>query len=123
MSEFVLILGKLFIMTGTTLLAYMFMEQSLEGQVNYLWFPTLLVCFVSYFTAEMFNEVFGMAISTILQCFIADEEMFEPAERFAEGDLADTVSKINKASASSATIAPEVAEKYDAPAEKGEDLP
>jgi len=122
-SEFVLILGKLFIMTGTTLLAYMFMEQSLEGQVNYLWFPTLLVCFVSYFTAEMFNEVFGMAISTILQCFIADEEMFEPAERFAEGDLADTVSKINKASASSATIAPEVAEKYDAPAEKGEDLP
>ena len=107
MSEFVLILGKLFIMTGTTLLAYMFMEQSLEGQVNYLWFPTLLVCFVSYFTAEMFNEVFGMAISTILQCFIADEEMFEPDQRFAEGDLAQTVSKTQK-EATSAAIVPEM---------------
>lgn len=28
-----------------------------------------------------------MAISTILQCFIADEEMFKGDERFGEGDL------------------------------------
>jgi choline transporter-like protein 2/4/5 len=124
-SEFVLILGKLFIMIGTTLLAYMSMERNLEGQVNYLWFPTLLVCFVSYFTAEMFNEVFGMAISTILQCFIADEEMFKPGERFAEGDLADTVTKINRAAAKDATVHPETAEKYEESGDKGggEELP
>ncbi|GMI20916.1 hypothetical protein TeGR_g11602 [Tetraparma gracilis] len=129
-SEFVLILGKLFIMTGTTVLAYMMMEQNFEGQINYLWWPTLLTCFVSYFTAEMFNEVFGMAISTILQCFVADEEMFKPEERFAEGDLATTVSKINKQHAANeggAAIHPESnnasSDKYEAKPEAGEELP
>jgi len=34
-----------------------------------------------------------MGISTILQCFIADEEMFEGAERYADGSLAKTVDK------------------------------
>ena len=115
-------------MIGTTLLAYIFMSENLEGQVNYIWFPTILVCFVSYFTAEMFNEVFGMAISTILQCFVADEEMFKPEDRFAEGDLAATVSKINKAHAEGATVHPESGGKYDAPKEgapkeEGTDLP
>eukprot|EP00520_Triparma_pacifica_P009555 CAMPEP_0118643798 /NCGR_PEP_ID=MMETSP0785-20121206/6584_1 /TAXON_ID=91992 /ORGANISM="Bolidomonas pacifica, Strain CCMP 1866" /LENGTH=738 /DNA_ID=CAMNT_0006535487 /DNA_START=75 /DNA_END=2291 /DNA_ORIENTATION=- len=113
-SSFVLIIGKLFIMTATTLLAYMAMEKQLEGQVNYLWIPTLLVCFISYFTAEMFNEVFGMAISTILQCFVADEEMFEVAERFAEGDLAKMIGKTNAMAKKDATIHPEKdGEKYE----------
>ncbi|GMH50439.1 hypothetical protein TrRE_jg6437 [Triparma retinervis] len=80
-SSFVLIIGKLFIMTATTLLGYMAMQAQLEDAVNYIWLPTLFVCFISYFTADMFNEVFGMAISTILQCFVADEEMFEVSER------------------------------------------
>jgi len=39
----------------------------------------------------MFNEVFGMAISTILQCFVADEELFEGDERFAPSSLAGMV--------------------------------
>lgn len=33
------------------------------------------------------DKVFGMAISTILQCFIADEEMFKGDDRYGEGDL------------------------------------
>lgn len=32
-------------------------------------------------------KVFGMAISTILQCCIADEEMFKGDDRFGEGGL------------------------------------
>jgi hypothetical protein len=32
-----------------------------------------------------------MAISTILQCFIADEEMHEPHERYAPKELAGTL--------------------------------
>jgi choline transporter-like protein 2/4/5 len=106
-SSFVLIIGKLFIMIATTLLAYMFIEQNMDGDVNYIWIPTILVCFISYFTAEMFNEVFGMAISTILQCFVADEEMFEVAERFAEGDLASMIGKTNAAAKKGAVIHPE----------------
>jgi hypothetical protein len=39
----------------------------------------------------MFLEIFGMGIETILYCFIADEEMFEQSERFAEAELVGTV--------------------------------
>lgn len=41
----------------------------------------------------MFSEVFGMGISTILQCFICDEEMFPPEQRFADGALRTTWQK------------------------------
>lgn len=41
----------------------------------------------------MFCEIFGMAIETILCCFIADEEMFPPEKRFAEGGLKNTLQK------------------------------
>jgi hypothetical protein len=84
-SSFVLIIGKLFI-------------TQMADELNGLWCPLLLILLFAYVTAEMFNEVFGMAIWTILQCFVADEEMFEDASmRFAEGDLAETVSKTQKA--------------------------
>ena len=36
-----------------------------------------------------------MAISTILQCFVADEEMF-PNNRFADGSLSGCIKKTNK---------------------------
>ena len=95
-SEFVLIIGKLFIMTGATILSYYAMATYLGDVLNYIWLPVLFVMFISFFTADMFNEVFGMAISTILQCFVADEEMFKPEDRFAEGDLAATIKKTNE---------------------------
>ena len=48
----------------------------------------------AYFAASMFNEVFGTAIWTILQCFVADEEMFpKPKDRYAEGSLAALIGK------------------------------
>lgn len=49
--------------------------------------PTLLIAIVAYAVSEMFNEVFGMAISTILQCFCVDEEMFDADERYAPDSL------------------------------------
>lgn len=36
-----------------------------------------------------------MAISTILQCFLADEELFAPEDRYAEGSLTETIAHIN----------------------------
>ena len=41
----------------------------------------------------MFTEIFGMAIETILCCFIADEEMFPVEKRFAEGALKSALQK------------------------------
>jgi hypothetical protein len=53
--------------------------------------PTALIGLLAYAVSEMFDEVFGMAISTILQCFVVDEEMFDPEERFASTRLAETI--------------------------------
>jgi choline transporter-like protein 2/4/5 len=102
-SEFVLIIGKLFITISATFLGYYYMNSNMMDELNGLWCPLLLIILMAYVTSEMFNEVFGMAIWTILQCFVADEEMFEnAAERFAEGDLAETVSKTQKEAGASA---------------------
>lgn len=59
-----------------------------------------------------------MAIETILCCFIADEEMFPPEKRFAEGGLQTAISKTAQANAG-ATVAVESKEVADAkPAEE-----
>jgi hypothetical protein len=58
----------------------------------------------------MFSEVFGMGISTILQCFICDEEMFPPEKRFADGALRTTwqktVQSANVIAAGNAKVVP-----------------
>jgi len=46
-----------------------------------------MTAILAYFVASMFCEIFGMAIETILLCYIADEEMFPPEKRFADGAL------------------------------------
>ena len=56
--------------------------------------PTLVfTALLSYFVASMFVEVFGMAISSILVCYIADEEMFPPEDRFCDGPLRGAIKK------------------------------
>lgn len=46
-----------------------------------------------------------MGIETILFCFIADEEMFKPEDRFADAELMTTVQRTAQAAAD-AKIAP-----------------
>lgn len=48
------------------------------------------------FSLFVCEQVFGMAISTILQCFIADEEMFKGDDRYGEGDLAAMLDKASR---------------------------
>ena len=76
-SDLVLFIGKMFIVLASTIGAYFYMQYYYGDDLNGLAMPTALVFLVAYCAADMFNEVFGMAISTILQCFITDEEMFE----------------------------------------------
>ena len=49
-------------------------------------------------SVAMFNEVWGMAMSTILQCFCADEEIYKGDKdaMYAGSDLKATVSNSNK---------------------------
>ena len=111
-EELVLFLGKLVIPLAATVIAYFYLA---SDDINGIILPLLLVYILAYFVACVFNEVkrcatrmqnftlqlllwfqiFGMAIETILQCFIADEEMFDkdPSRMFADGALQDTLKK------------------------------
>lgn len=73
-EEFVLLLGHLVIPAGTTVLAYIYFYYS-EVEVEGVFLLLIFICVMAYFIASVFLEVVGMAIETILQCFIADEEM------------------------------------------------
>lgn len=53
--------------------------------IYYFWTPTYHL--PHGLNLKTTDKVFGMAISTILQCFIADEEMFKGDDRYGEGDL------------------------------------
>jgi hypothetical protein len=61
--------------------------------------PLVITFFLSFWITSMFIDIFSMGIETILFCFIADEEMFEPEQRFAEEELSEVVHKAGKAHA------------------------
>merc|ERR1711934_761280 len=58
----------------------------------------VITAIIAFYVAAMFNEVWGMAMSTILQCFCADEEIYKGDKdaMYAGSDLKATVSNSNK---------------------------
>ena len=99
-SGFVLLLGKVIITTGATILCYLALDASgfADDELNYLWLPLVFTAFIAFYVAQMFNEVWGMAMSTILQCFVADEEIYKKDSdaMFAGDSLKSCVSSSNK---------------------------
>lgn len=74
--------------------------------------PLVFTFILAYWIACMFLEIYGMGIETMLMCFIADEEMFKPEDRFAEAELMTTIQKTAQ-EAKKARIAPEEATPVD----------
>ncbi|CAM9134770.1 unnamed protein product [Choristocarpus tenellus] len=91
LSEFLLVIMTLFVMFTTGALTYWIMESNIEDDLYSLVGPTLVVMVISFFISKMFTEVYGTAITAILQCFIADEEMFPSSQQFAQHDLREWV--------------------------------
>ena len=81
-------------------MSVVYLTPDIVGETNGIIMPMLLVFVLAYFVACMFNELFGMAIETILLCYIADEEMFPLPDRFADGPLQDAVTKTAQNAAS-----------------------
>lgn len=72
----------------TVLLCYFVLAYGIdESNINGIVSPLIFVGIMSYYVSLMFSEIFSMTIETILNCYIADEEMFSPADRFGEGGL------------------------------------
>lgn len=66
-------LGYVFIMAITTFLGY-FVLQGLHPGMSPI-VPVIMYIIVSYVAAKLYMNVFGLAVDTMLQCFIATEEM------------------------------------------------
>ena len=87
-SEVVVFIGKYFIIMVTTAFAYVCMDRVIGDELNSLVGPCIFVAFFAYCIAILFMSVFAMGISTLLQCFIADEEMYpDPVDRYASPEL------------------------------------
>mmetsp|Transcript_17234 Transcript_17234/g.36441 ORF Transcript_17234/g.36441 Transcript_17234/m.36441 type:complete len:724 (+) Transcript_17234:658-2829(+) len=106
-SQFILFIGKVFITVASTVPGYLYLEKNYGNELNFVMVPTLLIAVTAYAASEMFNEVFGMSISTILQCFVADEEMFEGDERFAPSSLAGTIDSTQQGTKKKKKVVPD----------------
>lgn len=122
-GDFVLILGKVFVPLVTLFLAYLVLAYSESDNLANL-IPTLIFTgILSYFVTSMFVGVFGMAISTILVCYISDEEMFPPEDRFCDGPLKGAIKKSQQAASDTQVVPEEATEiKNDEPKENEEVL-
>jgi len=86
-STAVTIVGKIFITGLTTVCSYFLMDEYIKNEVHDIAGPLVIVALLAYFVADMFLDVFDFGVSTVLQCFIADDEMFAEEDAFAGGDL------------------------------------
>jgi hypothetical protein len=85
-------LGFVFIMAFTVLLGY-FILQGLHPDV-YPACPMVLYIVISYLSAKLYMNVFGIAVDTMLQCFLATEEMGgEGSADFVPGPMKSFVQK------------------------------
>ena len=91
-SSLVLFVGKVFISCVTAGIAYMYIDSELGTELYSLGGPTIIIFCMAYFVGDMFLDIFEMSTETILQCFIADEEMFDGDECYADKDLRDWLS-------------------------------
>ena len=95
----------MFVPISTTFFLYLIFAYALPAdEVNGLIAPLVFTFIMAYFVSVMFSEIFGMGIETILLCFIADEELFPPEKRFAEGGLATAMQKTAQAAAANKVV-------------------
>jgi len=86
-STVVLFVGKLFISFTTAAVAYIIINLRMGSELYSPGGPTAMVFILSYAIGSMFLDVFDTSTSTILQCFIADEEMFHDGHCYADKQL------------------------------------
>jgi len=95
----VVFVGKMFITTLTTGVAYFALDIELRDELYSAIGPLFFIALSAWFISGMFMCVFDMGIATILQCFVADEEMYgESQSMYAEGSLKNWVEEHGKSS-------------------------
>eukprot|EP00555_Chaetoceros_dichaeta_P004402 CAMPEP_0198263872 /NCGR_PEP_ID=MMETSP1447-20131203/13843_1 /TAXON_ID=420782 /ORGANISM="Chaetoceros dichaeta, Strain CCMP1751" /LENGTH=666 /DNA_ID=CAMNT_0043952625 /DNA_START=79 /DNA_END=2079 /DNA_ORIENTATION=- len=87
-SALLIFVGRVFIAILTTCAAYIIISSYVDqAEIHSPVGPAALVFLIALVVGDMFLDLFEMATETILQCFIADEEMFDGDGGYADGDL------------------------------------
>jgi Plasma-membrane choline transporter len=93
-SSAVLIVGKLFISSLTTVVGYyLIVESDIFDQLSSVGGPVVVIFLTSYWMSDFFMDVVDLAATTVLHCLIADEEMFHGDQQYAEESLKKFVDK------------------------------
>jgi len=87
-SALLIFVGRVFIAILTTCAAYIIISTYVDqADIHSPVGPSAMVFLIALVVGDMFLDLFEMATETILQCFIADEEMFAGDSGYADGDL------------------------------------
>jgi len=69
------LIGTFFITSITGFLGYLLLGVMHPDDISSVVLPTILYVIVGYVAAKLIMNVFGLAVDTILQCFVANEEL------------------------------------------------
>jgi hypothetical protein len=75
LGSIIMYIGYVFIMAATVILGY-FILQAMHEDVNVI-VPIISFAAVSYLVGKLYMNVFGLAVDSMLHCFLAAEEMGE----------------------------------------------
>ena len=80
-------LGKISITIMNSCVAYAILVTwpSLKKEINSPVFPLIAIFILSYLIASLFMSIFGVAATTLLQCFLTDVELSRKANKGDEG--------------------------------------
>merc|ERR1712146_606511 len=74
-------LGKVVIMSGTGVLGYFILNALNPNDLTSIVAPCLIFVMIGYCVGCMVMNVFAMSVDTVLQCFVADEELTKGSDR------------------------------------------
>jgi len=94
-SELSMIFCKLFVMAGTSVGSYVALHEIYGNELFSITAVTGFITVIAWFVADMFVEVLGIAVVTILQCFLADEEMFPDGSYYVPKELDDFLEQLD----------------------------
>merc|ERR1712167_435397 len=72
-------LGKTIITAGTCAIGYLILQQLNPSDLTSPIAPCLIFLMIGYMVGTMVMSVFSMSVDTVLQCFVADEELHKDA--------------------------------------------
>jgi len=74
-------LGKVVITAGTAVLGYFILNALNPNDLTSIVAPCLIFVMIGYCVGTMVMSVFAMSVDTVLQCFVADEELAKGSDR------------------------------------------